>query len=101
MLNVAFEAWEPGIKQYKDEIAQKNFDRFREDVLILAGFCSVTYAINGDVKMLADSISFGSMDQEKFEEVYSKVVDVILKHILKNYTRDDLDNVVNEILSFV
>jgi hypothetical protein len=41
------------------------------------------------------------MDEDEFTQVYSKVADVLLQKVLRNYTRGDLDRVVNEILGFV
>lgn len=100
MLNVAFEAWEPAV-EWKGEIVAKNFERFRKDLLILAGYADPVVNIRGEVRMEARSISFASMDEDEFERVYSAVADVILQRILTRYTRDDLDRVVNEILGFL
>jgi hypothetical protein len=41
------------------------------------------------------------MGQEEFDGLYSSVIDVVLARILTNYTRDDIDSVVNQILGFV
>jgi predicted amidohydrolase len=49
----------------------------------------------------AKSINFGSMGQEEFDGLYSSVIDVVPARILTNYTRDDIDSVVNQILGFV
>lgn len=101
MLNVGFDAFEPGGKEWKGEPVAKNFDRFRKDCTILAGFYEATYDINGGVKLEAKSIAFGNMDEDEFERVYSAVADVLLSRVLKNYTRADLDRVVDQILGFV
>lgn len=100
MLNVGFEAFEPPGKTYKGLPAQKNFDRFRKDCIIAAGFYDVVSNINGDVRAEAKSISFGSMEEDEFNKVYNAVCNVLLLKVLKNYTRDDLDRVVNHLLSF-
>ena len=100
LLNVGFDAWEPEEKEYKGHPIQKNFERFRHDVIIAAGFYDIAPDINGNPRAIAKSISFGKMDEAKFEQVYSKVADVLLQRILKTYTRDDLDRVVEEIIGF-
>ena len=100
MLNIGYEAFEPDEKEYKGMPVQKDFDRFRKDAVIAAGFYDLVSDINGNVKAQAQSISFASMDDEKFERVYSKVVDVLLQRVLKNYTRGDLDAVVDQVLGF-
>lgn len=100
LLNFAFEQWEPEQQTYKDQIVEKNFDRFRADIAILAGFGFATYNIRGEMRMEAKSISFASMGESEFSALYEKTITVIMKRILKNYTRSDLDNVVNQLLNF-
>lgn len=100
LLNLAYEAWEPPAQQYKGEAVQKNFDSFRNDIVILAGYGEASYNLRGEVRVRAKSMAFGSMSQEEFEALYSAVINVILSRILTNYTRDDLDNVVNQVLAF-
>ena len=40
------------------------------------------------------------MDEIEFETLYSATIDVILSRILTKYTRQDLDNVINQLLAF-
>lgn len=101
MLDVGFDAWEPEQKEYKGMPAQKNKTRFRKDCTIAAGFYTTTYDINGNVKLEAKSISFANMDDAEFEKVYSAVADVLLQKILRNYTRKDLDSVVDQMMGFL
>ena len=102
MLDVGFDAWEPEEQTYKGQVAEKDRDRFREDITILAGFYRVVTNINGEVRLQAESISFANMpDDEQFEKVYSAVANVLLRKVLKNYTRADLDQVVERMLGFV
>lgn len=100
LLNHAFDAWEPAQKEYKGIAIQKNFEQFREDVTILAGFYEMNVRLDGSIRFSAKSISFASMSQDEFENLYSAVINVILSRILTNYTRGDLENVINQILSF-
>ena len=104
LLNYAFEAWEPDRqrKSYKGRPVQKNFDQFREDVLIQAGFYEQTFNLYGEMKLKAHSISFAKMDDAEFERVYSAVVDVILEQVLSSYAgREELEEVVNQVMGFV
>jgi hypothetical protein len=104
LLNVGFDAWDPGRKHktYKGDPVAKDFDQFREDVTILAGFYEQTFDLDGNMKLKAKSISFASMDQAQFEMVYSAVADVLLEKVLVNYKdRDELDEVVDRILRFL
>jgi hypothetical protein len=100
LLNLAYESWEPADKEFRGLAVQKNFDRFRKDVIIAAGWYDVVVNINGDVRAEAKSINFSSMDDSEFADLYSKTVDVVLHRFLTNYSRDDLDSVVDQIMSF-
>lgn len=101
MLDVGFDAWEPPESEHRGLPVQKNRERFRKDCIIAAGFYEPVANINGDVRAEAKSISFARMDDEEFERVYSAVADVLLQRVLRNYTRADLDAVVDRILGFV
>ena len=101
MLNIGFDAWEPPELEYKGLLAQKSFERFRKDVTIAAGFYDVNVNLKGEVRAEAKSISFAKMEQHEFEEVYSKVADVLLQKVLLTYARADLDRVVMDIMRFV
>lgn len=104
MLTHAFEHWEPerGRKRltYKGQPIEKNFDQFRRDVLILAGFRKATYDHRGRVHLEALSIAFDSMDEDTFAQVYEAVLKVLLADILRNYTREDFERVVEQLQAF-
>jgi len=100
LLNLAYEAWEPAVQQYKGEAVAKNFESFRNDVVVLAGYGEASYNFRGEIRVRAKSMAFGSMSQDEFEKLYSAVIDVVLTRILTQYTRDDLDNVIEQVLRF-
>jgi hypothetical protein len=100
LLNYSYECWEPEELEYRGRPVGKDFDRFRKDIIILAGYYDVVTNIKGEVKAEAKSISFGKMEEEEFEKLYSDVINVILKHILTNYSRDDIDVMISEIIGF-
>ncbi len=100
MLNVGFDAFEPPEKLYRGMPVQKSFDRFRKDVVIAAGYFDVVSNINGDVRAEAKSISFAQMSEDEFNEVYNACCNVLLQRVLLNYTKDDLDRVVDELIRF-
>jgi hypothetical protein len=100
LLNLAFEAWEPTVATYRGETVGKNFDQFRNDITVLAGHYEMAVNLRGETRLTAKSISFASMSAEAFESLYSATINVILTKIMTNYTRDDLDNVIDQLLSF-
>ena len=100
LFNLAFESWEPQTKQYKGQPVQKNFDQFRKDITILAGYFETVINFKGDVRVIAKSLNFNAMSQDEREALYSAVINVVLSRILTNYTREDLDSVVESVLRF-
>lgn len=103
MLNLGFDAWEPQRKHksYKGREVQKNFERFRSDVLIAAGFYEQTFSLDGKLKLEAQSISFSKMEQPEFEEVYNRCLDVLLQDVLSTYAgREEVDQVIEKMLRF-
>ncbi len=103
LLRVGFDAFEvPDGTEHKGFPVQKDFEQFREDCTIAAGFCTVSYRINGEMRVRAKSIRFGRMTPEDFERLYSQVANVLLQKILAHYqNRANLDNVINQILGLV
>ena len=103
LLEIGFDAWEPGRKHksYKGREVSKNFESFREDITILSGYYDQTFDLQGRLKLRAKSISFASMDDPEFEQLYSAVIDVLLSNVLTAYRgREDIDAVVDRVLRF-
>lgn len=103
LLNLGFDHWEPGRKhkQYKGMAVAKNFERFRKEVTILAGFYEQTFDLDGNMKLEAKSISFASMEEPEFNEVYSAVMNVLLDKVFSRYAgRAEVDAVIDQIMRF-
>jgi hypothetical protein len=102
LLNLAFEYWEPGEINSKYGVPEKNFERFRKDCIILAGYHELVIRLDGTTRIEAKSISFASMDNTEFEKLYNGVLNVILKrvNVLCDMSADDVNNLVNQVLNF-
>jgi uncharacterized protein DUF1367 len=105
MLRHAFDHWDPqeGRKRltYRGKPIAKDFDAFREQVLILAGFYVQTFDLRtGKMQLRAKSIAYEKLDDDEFAVVYNAVFTVLLEHVLNNYSPDDLDQVVSELERF-
>ena len=57
--------------------------------------------LGGKVTYQPKSISFASMDELEFGQFYNKVVDVVLKHFLKDMEKDDLDYMIDQVIGFL
>lgn len=100
LLKFAFDTWEPECLDYNGQKVGKSFDRFRDDITILAGYYTLSENIKGEPKAEAKSISFGKMYEDEFSCLYSATITAILKYVLTNYTREDIDNVIDNIIGF-
>lgn len=103
LLNLAYEYWEPGEIDSKYGTPEKNFDRFRKDLIIMAGYYHIVIRLDESVRIEADSISFAKMDQETFDKLYNNILTVILEKIsvLNEMTADEVNELVNKFLTFV
>lgn len=98
---LGFERWEPEAGDGFEGVAiAKSLDRYRKELTIMAGFYVPTFGLAGGVKLDAESLAFNNteMTQARRDELYSRVFDLTLERVLRNYTRDDLDRVVDELM---
>ena len=104
LLHLAYDYWEPegSADNFKGEPIQKNFDRFRNDVQIVAGFGEPVWNLRGELRMQSKSISFGKMDEEEFEKVYTTVLNVLIDRVLraKGFTAESANTLVDQLINF-
>lgn len=65
---------------FENQERYKHIDHLRKDLIIEAGYYDEYTDLHGTVQKEARSISFASMDQDEFDTLYSKVLDVICIH---------------------
>lgn len=105
LLRLAFDYWEPtGAFTHAGQPVRKDFDRFREDVLILAGQYRATFGLDGSVRLEARSISFAAMGEDEFRRVYRAVFDVLWDRVLSTTgrfaSREQAQQAVEQLLAF-
>lgn len=104
LLQLAFDIWEPaGEKKWKGEDVRKDFERFREDITILAGHYTAVYGVDGSVRLIANSISFANCDEHEFSKIYNSVLDVVWERILKGAkfrSKEEVDRIVMELMAY-
>ena len=96
LLNLAYDYWEPP----QNFVGEKNFERFRKDVIILAGFYSQYVRVDGSTRIEPKSIAFGSMSEDEFADLYTKTIDAIVKHVLPQFSGDELREIARAIEDF-
>jgi hypothetical protein len=101
LLNLGFDYWEPSL-EHKGRKVEKCFERYREDVAILSGYYTVVWSLTGEPRLKAKSISFAKMEQDEFDKLYGASIQVLLDKVMehKGWTREKVDEAVNNILRF-
>lgn len=87
MLKIAFE----------NQIMFGSIGELREAVAIEAGHTRLIKLVDGSYQKVARSISFGSMNEDQFQDLFSRSIDVIIKYVLPRISREDF---IQEILAF-
>lgn len=104
LFKLAFEVWEPVTPlEYKGLPVAKDFERFRKDMTILAGFYKPVYNVRGELRLEAESLSFSSMAEDRFEKVFRAVLNVVWNRVLRNAgyeTESEVERVVDELMRF-
>lgn len=104
LAKVAYGMWADELPEleYGGVLVRPEFDRFRRDLIIMAGYFRPVYAINGTMRLEAESMSWSDMGSDRFEAMYSATVNVILSKILKHkkLTEKQLRDTVESIMRF-
>ncbi|MEQ2017034.1 DUF1367 family protein [Photorhabdus bodei] len=91
-----FEHWCANKAGLENMDEHSQFERFRKDLTILAGFYEQTVRLNGEIRTEAKSLAYASMEQDEFERCYNAMINAALKHIFRS--ADKLTE--NRLLSF-
>ncbi len=91
--NFCFQHWSGGHK-FQDESLQ--FDQFRKELIIMAGFHNAYYSISSEARLEAKSLSFGSMSQDEFEQCYQALIQAAMSNIFKTAG----ERTLNQLMSF-
>lgn len=91
LVKVGFDLWEEtGVRaEWKGEEIRPDFDRFRKDVTILAGFGRPVVNLKGEIRYEAESISFGKMGEDEFEKLYSATLTTIVQKVMRGKVSEE------------
>lgn len=104
LLKYAFDMWsdlQPP-REHRGQPVVTSFERFRDEVTILAGHYETVWNIQGEMRLQAKSVSFAKMSEEDFEKFYSHVIDVLLQKVLSatQLTPQKLRAYVDQVMAF-
>lgn len=100
LLDVSFNYWQPTLITQNGYSVEKDFDRFRADITILAGYYKHVCRTDGSIRVEPQSVSFIKMDEETFNKLYKRTKDIIWEKILPELSEKDRINFENELLEF-
>ena len=101
LLNWAFHNVELPEVEYKGIPVKMPFERFRKDLIIMAGFREMVVNIRGELRWEAHSIAYDKCSQQKAEEIYSGLLDVIADKLFQgNFTHEELERLTEEWRSY-
>ena len=80
---------------------EKTFDGVRKYLTVKAGYYDVIGYPNGTVRIEAQSLAYDKMSEEKFEEVFSAVIDASLNALPDTWSDQDKDQLARRIISYV
>jgi hypothetical protein len=92
-------------QEYKGQQVRPEFDRFRKDVTILAGFYRPVWNVNGEMRIEPESLAWANMTEERFAKLYDATIDVLLKKVfngkrMRAWTEEELRSVADQISEF-
>lgn len=85
---------------------QPNFQKFRKDLTIMAGYSHVVVSIklncNLETRIEAQSLAWGSMSDDDFERLYNATINAVLSKVLngKGVTEKRLREMCDAVLDF-
>lgn len=104
LANYAFDIFKDTCEpmEYRGQPVQPCFERFRKDLTIMAGHFHPVFNARGEMRVEANSLSWGKMSEPEFEALYSATIDAILGKVLSNsrFTDDQLRNYVDTVMSY-
>jgi hypothetical protein len=100
----AYDLWSENVPtiEHRGQRVQPDFERFRKDLIILAGHYHPVFNIRGEMRVEADSLRWDRMDEQTFERLYSQTINAILTRVLArdDLTEQQLREHVDRVLSF-
>lgn len=105
LVSFAYDLWvERGIqaREYKGLPVAPSKDRFRKDVVVLAGYYEPVYGYDGSVRLEPKSIAFANMSEDEFRALFDATIDVILQKVIPQagLTEQALRDAVNEVVRY-
>jgi hypothetical protein len=107
LLNLAYDHWKDDAVtiEFKGERVQPNFDRFRKDVIISAGFYYPVVNLKGEVRIEPESLKWSQMDEDRFNKLYDATISVLLQRVFngtvcRTMSENELRSIAEQICEY-
>lgn len=102
LMRYLHQQWEPQDRTDDGVPVQRDFDSFRRNLVILAGYYTQVFNKDGTFTLKAQSLNFDAMDEVKFREVYSRLIDVGIRLVgaCGGMSPQEVDIAVDRVLAF-
>jgi len=107
LVKLGFDYWKDDAAtiEFKGERVQPDFERFRKDVTISAGFYYPVVNLKGEVRIEPESLKWSQMTEERFSELYNATIQVLLQRVFngtvcRTMTESELRSVADQIVEF-
>jgi hypothetical protein len=107
LVSLAYDYWKDDAEtvEYKGERVQPNFDRFRKDVTIAAGFFDPVVNLKGELRLEPESLKWSQMDEERFTKLYDATIQVLLQRVFngkvcRTMSEDELRSIAEQITEY-
>lgn len=107
LVKLAFDYWSENAQtiEYRGQPVLPDFDRFRKDVTIMAGFYRPVVNLKGETRLEPESLRWASMSEERFGKLYDATINVLLERVFNGkvcptWSEAELRSVADQILQF-
>lgn len=85
---------------HNGEPVVQSFKTFRREMVAYAGFYEIEATRRGTLRKEPQSLSYSECSEELAQAIYSAMIDKALHLLGEDQSREDLDEIVNEIMRF-
>jgi hypothetical protein len=107
LVQLGYDYWQSDAAtiEFKGERVLPNFERFRKDVTISAGFFYPVVNLKGEVRIEPESLKWSQMTEDRFTKLYDATIQVLLQRVFngtvcQTMTEEELRSVANQITEF-
>ena len=83
-MQFCFEHWSADQTDVRFKPNAAQFETFRKNLMVLAGYKDITFTMDGRLRVEAQSLAYSAMEQTEFEECYSAMINAALVHVFGN-----------------